>query len=623
MTQVIVRGDPLSLSASNLIGEGGEAEVYRLDGSRALKLYKQAGHPQFAGNTPEAQALRRSAEERIAQLQNKLPQFPRGLPPRVIAPVDLVFDRASARSQIIGYTMPLVSGAYTLHELAKKSFRQSGGIDQGVVLEIFKDLHDTVSRLHQANVVIGDFNELNVLVKGSQAHLVDADSMQFGSFLCATYSPRYVDPLICDSKAKKPAMVRPHSKDTDWYAFALLLFECLLFVHPYGGVFRPALPADRVCPEERPLKRISVFNQDVQYPSAGVPLNSLPDVFADFYRSLLLSDARLPFPRHLLDNLCFKAGVAVYNLPLAAKEVVSGQATARRVFSTGGQILAVKLEGSRLRYIYHKDGRFLRENDSVVLAGALDPDIKFDIYGDGTLVSRGGQTFLLGLSPNPEPVSAERFRLGHSVFAANAGHYYFVGNGQLWQGSQSGLRQIDDVLTGQTRIFVGPSFGFGYYQAGDFRRAFLFDSEGRGKIAIDLPLINGKLIDVSCFFSDEALWVIVTDQESGRIVRHCTLIDRLGTILGSCRADDGDDSWLGQQGGKCAAAFPQSCGGRLETLLVATAAGIVQIERAGDRLVERKTYAATAAMVMPEDNLIFCQEGLYVWNSKEIRLITT
>ena len=95
-------------------------------------------------------------------------------------------------------------------------------------------LHDAIAGLHAAGVVIGDCNDLNVLVDGRRVHLIDVDSYQFGGFACPMFSERFVDPRLCDAQQLVP--VRPHDADSDWFAFAVMVFRSLLGVGPWGGV---------------------------------------------------------------------------------------------------------------------------------------------------------------------------------------------------------------------------------------------------------------------------------------------------------------------------------------------------------------------------------------------------
>ncbi len=60
--------------------------------------------------------------------------------------------------------MPFLSGMEVLLRYGEKKFRESGGITDAMVTKIFRSLYETLTALHRAGVVIGDFNDLNVLV---------------------------------------------------------------------------------------------------------------------------------------------------------------------------------------------------------------------------------------------------------------------------------------------------------------------------------------------------------------------------------------------------------------------------------------------------------------------------
>src|SRR6202043_1719255 len=112
--------------------------------------------------------------------QRKLREFPGGLGPSVVAPVELATDRSGKR--LCGYTMDLIAGAEVLLRYGDPSFRRSG-LSGPTAVAALADLHGTVSHLHARGVTIGDFNDLNVLVRDRRAFLIDADSFQFGPYL--------------------------------------------------------------------------------------------------------------------------------------------------------------------------------------------------------------------------------------------------------------------------------------------------------------------------------------------------------------------------------------------------------------------------------------------------------
>lgn len=624
MTNVWIGNRSFSAEPSALVGEGGEAEIYQIAPDTVLKLFKTPSHPQFQGATPQAQSLSEAARLRIQERQLKLLAFP-VVPPHVVAPTALAWSSTNQSRSFVGYSMPLIDGAYTLREYSQRSFRESGGITPSDVVEVFLDLHNTLKTLHQNKIVIGDCNPMNVLVNKKQAYLIDADSLQFDAFACSTYCSNYVDPLICRTGVNVPEMVGQHSELTDWYAFAILFWECLLCVHPYGGVFKPGNPSQRCSPSERPLKRISVLHPDVRYPAAAVPFNTLPDPLLDFYCRLLVNDERREFPATFLENLRFrndqgflvqKFFVPGQQTPRPASRVTNENNVARSVFSTSGVILQCTIQNRRVRYLYHSDGQFRRDSGDTVLTGPLDPAMNFRIIGDKTIASKAHNTFCLQPGTDPVRIRADRFRNALPIFETNNENYFWIEGGVVWKNSSATPIRLTDVLEGQTRIAVGTRFGFGFYSAGEYRKAFLFRLTDGVKATVDASVIEGTLVDYRCHFGNNAIWFLTTRQEQTKIVNCCTLIDYTGALVARAECDEGADHWLSHLDGKCASFTGND-------VLYATAEhGLVCIEPSHGQLVETRQLSLTTGMIQPNDNLLFSQDGIYTWNRHEIRLLT-
>ena len=234
--EVYLGGTRVRLDPSQLIGEGGEAEVFLLPDGRALKLFKPAEHPDFALQPAAAEAAR----ERLQEHQHKLEHFPPGLPAQVVVPVELAMSRAS-RGAVLGYAMRHVAPAQPLRSLWDLRQRQTMGVED--VAAVFADLAGTVAALHARQMLVGDLNASNVLLQRRVAVLIDADSYGLPGYPCRVYSERTVDPLRCDPTATRPIPCGPANAAGDWYALAVLLFRALLLVEPWGGVYRPAAPA--------------------------------------------------------------------------------------------------------------------------------------------------------------------------------------------------------------------------------------------------------------------------------------------------------------------------------------------------------------------------------------------
>ena len=264
------------------------------------------------------------------------------------------------------------------------------------------------------------------------------------------------------------------------------------------------------------------------------------------------------------------------------------------------------MQADKLRWLYHEQGEFKRENSEVVLSGNLVPQLQFGIQGDSTLIGKQGQ--LITLTPNQ---SANRLAI--ETFAANQVSRYWTYSGQLLRDGQLGSEYIGDVLTGQTRFWVGDRFGFGFYRAGNLNVAFVFDANKRGlNDTVKIPAYSGQLIDATCTFSNDRCWFIWATQEQGRTIHRCAIISPNGTVEATAEAEPGDNSWLATLHGKCAAA---------NFLLAATDEGITRVEPNNGRIVKTKEFPDTEPFVDASSQLFASQSGLYVVNRQQIYLL--
>lgn len=239
----------IKVNPKNAIGKGGEADIYDLKNGKVLKLFKTADHPDYQ-LLPQEQL---AAQARLSLHQQKLPAFPQNMPARVIKPEALATDK---QGMILGYAMPFLQNTVPLLKYSDRNYRQTNAISQQFVTSLFRDLHETVLKIHQANVTIGDFNDLNLLVSQNQVHLIDADSFQFGQFPCQVFTARFVDPMLCDRHANQPILIGSHNSESDWYAFTVMLMQSLLYVDPYGGVYKPKSQASQIPHSARDRKSV-------------------------------------------------------------------------------------------------------------------------------------------------------------------------------------------------------------------------------------------------------------------------------------------------------------------------------------------------------------------------------
>ncbi|WNG13618.1 hypothetical protein [Cystobacter fuscus] len=614
---VYLEGKKLRVDPSRALGKGGEADVFDLGDGRVLKLFKPPEHPDYDAQ-PEQQD---AARARLAEHQHKLPAFPRPLPPRVVSPQTLATDRWGRK--VRGYAMRKLEGSEPLRRFGEPAFRRAG-VPSCRVAAIFRDLHRTLGALHGAGVVVGDFNDLNILVIGDDAWLIDADSFQFGPYLSTVFTERFLDPLRLGAQAQGLSPSRPASADSDWYAFNVALMQSLLGVGPYGGIHRPRASGPKATPTARVLQRLTVFHPDVQYPKPATPLGVLPDELLHRLHRVFVEDERGAFPLPLLDALrftvCASCGVEHARAscptcrPSATRtatpvSTVRGQVVATRLFSTEGVLLHACVEDGTARWLFHERGAYRREDGSVVLQGPLNPALHWAIQGGVTLVGQGAELAVLapGRAPERLGVDAPEQR---PAFATNARHRYWAQGGALWRDGAFGPERLGEVLEGQTRLFVGPRFGLGFHRAVALRGAFVFDAERPGlKDGLTLPWPSGRLVDAEAAFDGAVCWLFLAEETGGRTVHHCVVLGADGVMRASATAEAGDGSWLGTLRGKCAAG---------EALFAATDAGLVRVEVRQGRVEVVREFPDTEPFVDADSRLLLTRQGLVVVGHQEV-----
>lgn len=611
-------GKRVRLDPKNSIGTGGEADVYRIGGGRALKLFKGPKHPDVAGIVEQELAAKRRLDEH----QHKLRAFPAGLPARVVCPLELVMDRARG-GRVVGYTMPEISGAELLHRFADPKFRRRG-VAASRVASVLRDLHDTVAGLHRSGVVIGDFNDLNVLARDRAAFLIDADSFQFGGYLCTVFSERFVDPLLCDPAARSPVLDRPHNQESDWYAFAVMLMRSLLCVGPYGGVFRPKDRARRVKHGARPLHRVTVFDGEVIYPKAALHYGALPDDMLAHLHGVFVGDVREPFPRALLDSMrwtrCSSCGseharaVCPHCIGPArsarATLRVRGQVTAETLFTAEAAVVMACSDGGTPRWLYW-DGTDLRREDGVAVATVGPRPNRVHVRtGSGAAVGEGGRVVCFDDSGTTRVLSVD-VCAGRPAFAANPSRCFWVESGRLMRDGLLGPVHIGDVLGNQTRIWVGDTLGFGFYRAGGHEVGFTFGVDGRGINEVLRPLgVRGKLVELHCVPGRDRVWLFAVEHVAGDLVQRAVVLDASGVVLAGV---SGDHDWLGGVAGACAVG---------QMLLVPSDAGVVRVEIDAGTLSVTKTFPDTEPFVDRTSQLVATDLGLVVVSDRHIVKIT-
>jgi hypothetical protein len=622
LSEVQIGGMRVRLDPRRAIGKGGEADVYDIGMGRALKIFKEPGHPDYQGLPLDQQA----AEERLLVHQTKLPSFPSKLPDTVVKPLELAHN--SLTGAIAGYSMTLLRNAEAMRRFSSKGTRPHG-IDGNDIIEILRDLHGTVKGIHTEGVIIGDFNDLNVLAVEKHPHIIDADSFQFGQFFCTVFTTRFLDPLLCDPSSPFFTLSKPYNSHSDWFAFAVMVMQSLLCVGPYGGIFAPQDPSKRVSHELRPLHRITIFHPEVKYPKSALHYSLLPDDMLQYFHELFIMDRRGEFPFPLLGTLrwtrCIACGTehACDHCPQcssAALEkgrvsvIVQGNVVVTKVFRTEGIIVAASPDDGALHWLYNEGDRFFREDGREILKGTMTSSIKCAIAGKKTIIGHHEHLVIIEPGKEKEHMAADECQ-GLPSFDACGRALFHIKNGRLLRQDAAGPAYLGDVLEGQTWFKAGPGFGLGFYRAGGIVSSFVFDaSRGGIRETKAIPWLRAALTEASCFFTREHCWFFIAVQEKGQTIHHCLVILSDGAIIAHEESLAGDGSWLGGPIGTGKCPFRHF-------LLAATDDGLVRVEPQGSTIVKTREFPDTARVVDESSRIYAGNGGLFVVNDHEVLLI--
>lgn len=586
--------DGRTVRLTELLGVGGEAEVYAL-GDRAVKVY----HPLDAlrrmyPNTPDRVLARRDALRR-----EKLDVFPAGLPGNVVGPLAL----AHRDGQVAGFVMRRVKDGHDLRLLSRRSLR--GTVAGSDIVDILLGLHDTLARLHGSGVVVGDLNDANVLFRDRSVWLIDADSMQFGGLPCPVAAERFLDPRLYGvDLARAPVF----DAGSDHFAFAALLTASLLCVGPYGG-HHPVLRTWT----RRAAAGVWLLDPDVRYPKAALSAQLLPDWLLGYLEAVFSHGDRTPIDRALLAQVrwtrCPQCGLehARDACPCAARTpgrragptVVHGSLEARRVLRTRGRVVAARLDRGRLHYAVDEGGCLSREDGSVAARGRLLPGMRVEIAGPRTWVGHQRQV---------SEVREERVRArsatatfdGRPMFRAHASGLLRIADGYL-----RGREVIGQVRAGQTWFAAGDHLGFGFYRYGASTFFFLFDLPGTHLREVDLPALRGRVLDAACTFDTGQVLFEVSEDVEGRTLNSACVVAADGTVRARTSGSAGDSGLLATTGGKALQGDRVLCG---------TDDGLLslRIDERRRALEEDRLYADTGPFVAQGDRLLVSGSTVYV-----------
>ncbi len=533
---------------------GGEANVYRFQ-PRASFTAKHGPGPFLVKlyRPNKTDAYKNADNER----QDKLRNYP-SLPSVVASPIALAFNR---EGRVIGLVMALVPDTTPLIKFKRREYRERNGVSIFRLLRIFANLRNLVRALHARDVIIGDFNDKNVLVgKNDEVFLIDADSLQFDIWKCMALVPSFADSRIVRLTPNDPKeglqLVASFDKLSDWLALDVMLCQILIGTNPQtGGICTLADSTGKLLQGNRRIvNNVSIFHPSVQLSDVATPLSILPEALLSRWRGVFSERTeRSAFPEELLDpaawTVCAQCSTEhgrpkcpICNAPGVMPPAVKPRAIPlQTVFSPGSQILAAAYHNGSMRYLTYRDGAYRREDDSELWRGVYDNQVQFAISGESTIFTRGSRFVVVnGSQPH-------RGFQTHAVngITANSQCIYWVDGGSLMRGLARGSVTIETVPSHLTSVWAGEQFGVAMVQAGIFNQILTFSTKGTGFTGtLDLPPDLDTIVDANCVV-DELAWItmLVRDKYGAETLR-CFVIDQRARLIASTEAPRSTVPWL-------------------------------------------------------------------------------
>jgi len=220
-------------------------------------------------------------------------------------------DLLMVDGSVVGFLMPKIdtSDAAEIHQITNPSARfdprdppvWTGGFTWRYLLSSAKNLANAVRVCHDAEIVIGDFNERNILVEStSRVTLVDCDSMQVrdpdsgDAFMCRVARAEFLAPELhgvdLDRRVRQPL--------SDLFGLAVHIHMLLLEgTHPFRGIWNGS--------GEPPLSDQNAYRGDWNYRSGGdlkpprraPDISVIPDELVALFERAFVDGARSPRSR--------------------------------------------------------------------------------------------------------------------------------------------------------------------------------------------------------------------------------------------------------------------------------------------------------------------------------------
>lgn len=261
--KVFVKGGlEKNLTKNTFLASGGEGNIYVIN-NVAYKIYNDV--------------KKMIPVSKIQELQNLT--FP-----NIIKPEKIVLD---TNNKPIGYTMKYVKDTHALCKLFTKSFKNRNSLNSKDIIELVKKFRISMQHVHNNKILVVDVNEFNFIIEKDfkDIYFIDVDSYQTQNF-----------PATAIMESIKDRHSKSFNELTDWFSWGIITLQMFIGIHPYKGK-HPSLKDLN----SRMMSNVSIFNKNVSIPNVCEPLDSIPQVYRNWYKAIFEDGKRLVPPLDMQD----------------------------------------------------------------------------------------------------------------------------------------------------------------------------------------------------------------------------------------------------------------------------------------------------------------------------------
>lgn len=251
--KIYVNKKPIVLDDKDYL-KGGEACVF-FKGDKVYKIFHNKDKAPKQGKICELQSLKHK---------------------NIILPEGIIENK---NGDNIGFVMNKAFGV-SIIKLFGNKFRVKNNINNNIIINLIREIQNTIRFIHSKGCLLVDGNEMNYYVDYSFNNPLLLDCNNW-------YTPTYKNNDYVLLQTIRDFSTNSINELTDWYAFAILIFKLFIGIHPFDGIHKQYF--DTI---EKMKLGLSVFNKECSLPKQARDMRNIPNNYFEWFKKLFHENKR-------------------------------------------------------------------------------------------------------------------------------------------------------------------------------------------------------------------------------------------------------------------------------------------------------------------------------------------